>query len=720
MKIILTSAAHLQSKKRCPVFSVDTWPKNKEYLVSGAQDGVVALWRIHEQETKEVEKYQKHMGSVLCVRFNEEGSLLATASDDGNVLIWGVEEKENTLHFSCKRRIADHRSDVSSLSWSNKYLATGGYDGFVFVYDAQSLSLVKRLERHEKGCKGVSFSPKGKYLTTYGDEGELFLYSKELQKLSSTKKPFKGPQMESFFERMSWSPDAKYVACGLSFVDRRNAVAILSVSLNREYTLVGHASPVEVSSFNPKAWKKNQKEFYLLATGSQDRSIAIWSSFSPQPLFLLKEVSEQPIIDLRWSNDGLSLVGCSYDGSIFLISFSQHEIGESFSPPLDQGSLLAYSKDLLPKEDIPLDKIKEFPSLQVQEKEENIDNPEKDIIHSNIQAVTNNTPEEPQPEKRKLIPKLISPLKVLEDKKSVKGERVVLYLPQEHKQTEEKEFPLHLETEYQGIKYFISIEKEKRTVKIKRNGDNWFKINGLIAKGAAAHGPVLLIIAENYEEKKDIETIWIYNLEKCIMIIPALAFQKVITADVLGTQILIVSHKRFKIIDLQAQSSIEDEILDCGVVVSVTLHEKYFLLALYENGSTLMYNHCMRMWCVLEVNGPSIYSDAYKGELEKDCTFEELENTYIIKASYNEWIQAEVALERLFLALSNSSEPIPELINRVDGISNAYLLCAPDALHAITMLKSILLKSTEENALKKYVHYKIKELDSLILTKETS
>ncbi|KAI5186520.1 protein HIRA/HIR1 [Nematocida homosporus] len=704
MKIILASLGHVLNKKKCTVFSVDFWPKNKEYIVSGGQDGIVQLWRVQETDSKEIGKFAKHTGAVLGVRFSPKGDLLASAADDGNVFIWSVDEKETLLCLSAKKKIADHRSDVSSLAWTSKYLITGGYDGGVLVYETDGFSLVKRLERHEKGCKGVAVSPEGLYITTYGDEGEVFLYNQDLVKLASTKKPFKGVQLESFFSRMSWSPDAKYVACGLAFLDRRDAVAVLSTSLVRDYTLIGHAAPCEVVRFNPQVWEKEGSKYYVLATGAQDRSVALWSSGRPKPLVLLKEVAEQPIMDLQWSADGLSLVGCAYDGSVFILQLSAEELGSPVPVEIDKGENLVFSKEFIPAKDVPVP----FPAVST------TTTPPEPTTTPLSTPTVNSGPGNQVPLKKKIVPRVIEPLKLAENQKTVRGPRVILYVPEKtvSKEIPDKDYAVEMETQNKGVVYRISIDRVIRRLIVKRDGLEWFRSEGLKIKGVAADGSILAIASEGYSaDKQSLETLWIYSLEKCMLVLPAIAFKRLVAIDVHEDKVLAVMPGFFKVIDLTANSCIEDILIEQSAIISIALDKKYFVLALYADGSTQFYDQRMRTWFILELNCPSIYSDTFTStQAELDSTFEHLENRCLVGLSYEEWSNTEETLSRLLLLIGNTPDCPPGLLNRLDGIIEGFLFYT--GIGGIDFIKNLLHKTAETSkSLQKFAHYKIKELE---------
>lgn len=697
MKVVLTSIVHTLNKKQCTIFSVDVWPGNSSCVVTGGQDGSIKVWMVSDAKSKEESSLVKHTGAVLCTRFSPDGELLATASDDGNVIVWGVTETNGTIQLHTKKRLSDHKSDVSSVAWSSKYLATGGYDGSVIIYDREKFNILSKLEKHEKGCKGIAFSPGSGYISTYGDEGELFLYDKTFKKISSSKKPFKGVQMESFFGRMSWSPDAKYVACGLAFLEKQDAVVLLSSSLTRSYTLIGHAAPVEAVAFNPWLWEKENSTGYILATGSQDRSVAIWSSSSSKPLILLREISEQPIMDLRWSADGKVLLGCTYDGSVFLLEFEEKELGEPVIPTIEESKTLPYSKEFI----APEERIENLPSPL--EEIKNISTVSDEIIFSELK--------EPE-KKKKIVPRFIAPLEAPDQTGAVKGPRVVLFTPHEkiEKNIEPEKCVSIIETESNKNKYVIQIKSTRDELTVRKNNQEWFKTLGHHIKMAAADENILGIISTEHTENEHLDILWVYDLEKGVLLLPAVPFTSVFSIDVRKRKVLIAMHSRFKVFDLETFTCIDDVILSHSSLLNILLDENYFLTALYENGTIQQYNPQMKMWFILEMNSPSVYSDTYTGETERDCTFEGLENQCLIGILHSNWSLVDDSIQKIIESTGRTESLSPGLVNRVDGIIEEVISATPKKREKAKYICDLLVKSAETEEFQKYAYIKIKEI----------
>ncbi|SMN17868.1 similar to Saccharomyces cerevisiae YOR038C HIR2 Subunit of the HIR complex, a nucleosome assembly complex involved in regulation of histone gene transcription [Maudiozyma saulgeensis] len=115
-------------------------------------------------------------------------------------------------------------------------------------------------------------------------------------------------------------------------LDRNNNYNVVS-------TIVSPASNTcKVLAFSPAIYeKKNIKKntslrYNLLATsGVKDGTILVWNTKRMKPLFNALQISETPINDMVWSNDGLTLFAVSNDNVLYTFAFLPADLGEKIS-----------------------------------------------------------------------------------------------------------------------------------------------------------------------------------------------------------------------------------------------------------------------------------------------------------------------------------------------------------------------------------------------------
>jgi protein HIRA/HIR1 len=124
---------------------------------------------------------------------------------------------------------------------------------------------------------------------------------------------------------------------------------------NSDISLIGHESPVEVTSFNPRMFRAansgpangdgSQQWISIIACAGQDRVLSIWNTLNPRPLVITQDIAEKSISDLCWSPEGMSLFVSSYDGSITVCIFEEGDLGKAL--PLEENVqfLVRYGHD---------------------------------------------------------------------------------------------------------------------------------------------------------------------------------------------------------------------------------------------------------------------------------------------------------------------------------------------------------------------------------------
>jgi WD40 repeat protein len=99
--------------------------------------------------------------NVETLQFSPDGKLVLFSSIKGNVAL--LNKDTGTI-----MKVFRHTQEVyaAAMSPDGKYVATGGSDRIVRVWDAQTGELFYTLTGHTDAIFGIVFSPDGKYVTT--------------------------------------------------------------------------------------------------------------------------------------------------------------------------------------------------------------------------------------------------------------------------------------------------------------------------------------------------------------------------------------------------------------------------------------------------------------------------------------------------------------------------------------------------------------------------
>ncbi|TFY54282.1 hypothetical protein EVJ58_g8960 [Rhodofomes roseus] len=384
------SAMKGEQEKRVTIFSVHVHPDGSR-IATGGLDAKVRIWStkpiLNEaseasgRPPKSLSTLTMHTGPVLVVRWAHSGRWLASGSDDEIVMIWDLDpsakgkvwgsDEVNFEGWKPLKRLPGHESDVTDMAWSpgDRHLATVGLDSCVLIWCGYTLGTftivshvfyfsnakpitaerLRRIDQHQGFVKGVCWDPVGEFLATGSDDRSVRIWrTTDWQLEAEVRKPF-DHSPGTFFRRLSWSPDGAHITAsnatnndGYVFI----AAVIARNTWTSEISLVGHENTVEVAAYNPHIFLRDpslpvvaSNICSVVALGADDRAVSVWQTKSARPLIVAKEVFERQIMDLSWSQDGLTLYAVSSDGTMAVFSFDAEEL-EGIAPQSAQEQYL--------------------------------------------------------------------------------------------------------------------------------------------------------------------------------------------------------------------------------------------------------------------------------------------------------------------------------------------------------------------------------------------
>ena len=273
------------------IYSVSFSPDGS-ILASGSEDGTVVLWDVatgRERTTLE------HTDWVESVSFSPDGSILASGSGDGTVVLWDVATGR-------ERTTLEHTDEVSSVSFSpdGSTLASGSGDGTVVLWDVATGRERTTLEHTDwVGVRFVLFSPDGSTLVSESQDAiKLWDIATGRERTTLT-----GHERSSPF--LLLSPDGSTLA----FASQDNTIKLWDVATGRERTtLEGHGYRAASASFSPDG------STLASATG---REIKLWDIETGRERTTLTGHTSW-IYSVLFSPDGSTLAFTSQDNTIVL------------------------------------------------------------------------------------------------------------------------------------------------------------------------------------------------------------------------------------------------------------------------------------------------------------------------------------------------------------------------------------------------------------------
>ncbi|PIO40700.1 hypothetical protein AB205_0066300 [Aquarana catesbeiana] len=269
------------------------------------------------------------------------------------------------------------------VAWSphDAWLASCSVDNTVVIWNALKFpEIIATLRGHSGLVKGLTWDPVGKYIASQADDHSLKVWrTMDWQLETSITKPFDECGGTTHVLRLSWSPDGHYLVSAhamnnsgptaqiierdgwktnMDFVGHRKAVTVVKFnpkifkrkqkngssnkascpycccavgSKDRSLSVwiierdgwktnmdfVGHRKAVTVVKFNPKIFKRKQKNgssnkascpYCCCAVGSKDRSLSVWLTCLKRPLVVIHDLFDKSIMDISWTLNGLGIL----------------------------------------------------------------------------------------------------------------------------------------------------------------------------------------------------------------------------------------------------------------------------------------------------------------------------------------------------------------------------------------------------------------------------
>lgn len=335
-----------------PVYSVEFQPHNSSgltRLVTAGGDNNVRIWQL-ETNVEYLSTLRKHTQAVNTARFNPNGDILASAGDDGTIMLWKLsptltrdleQQEEDIESWNCITQLRSLTSEINDICWSpnGKFILAGLMDNTSRVYEIipeeKRGKLVKTLTDHTHYVQGVHWDPLGEYFVTQSADRSVILYNAQdysmIRRFSKVDGSFMyhSETLQSFFRRLSFSPDGLFLitpaGLGTSEEDNTCYVFVRNNFSTPLFKLCGLSKPATVISFNPVRYKTTDNLLsdlpykMIFAVATLD-AVVIYGTDNFKPLGYVSNLHYSTITDIRWENGTRAIVS-STDGFCLVITF---------------------------------------------------------------------------------------------------------------------------------------------------------------------------------------------------------------------------------------------------------------------------------------------------------------------------------------------------------------------------------------------------------------
>ncbi len=186
----------IRAGKELKKYSIGTIPEVRLQVISKLSQAI--------QNVKEINRIQGHDKNITALRFSNDSTMLATASEDRTAKVWRVPDGRLI------QRLQGHVKGLTSVSFSpdGKMLATASKDGTAIIWSIPDGREIQILKGHKKSVTFVTFSPNGQLLATTSEDKTVKIWNSEGQLIKTL------PINRDKGEIVSFSPDNKMVATG--------------------------------------------------------------------------------------------------------------------------------------------------------------------------------------------------------------------------------------------------------------------------------------------------------------------------------------------------------------------------------------------------------------------------------------------------------------------------------------------------------------------------
>ncbi|XP_076437330.1 WD repeat, SAM and U-box domain-containing protein 1-like [Babylonia areolata] len=289
-------------------------------LATTSTDKTVRLWSLEDFSELPCSPLLGHSYNVHGCDFSALGSMLATCSTDGKVIVWDVKTGavKVELQHASKSSIR-----VCKFSPSSSYVVSGSDDDTICMWEVATQKLVRSYVGHEDSVMALTVSPDGYYLVSGTPNGDLYVWDAAFghgrylslkvnaHDLGVTCCEF-SPTFGTAGEEKG-SESRLLLATGgkdnlVKLWTFRAQVGSPEVRLKCHNALPGHTDIVMSCAFSPSG--------SLLASGSLDKSVRLWDPVKGVALFSIDACHTRFVTCCAFSSDGRLLASGSMDHSV--------------------------------------------------------------------------------------------------------------------------------------------------------------------------------------------------------------------------------------------------------------------------------------------------------------------------------------------------------------------------------------------------------------------
>jgi len=284
-----------------PVTAVATlFDATQRLVATASRDGSVQLWSLDENgiPLREPVQFTGHVTAVQAVQFLPDRNQMITAGADGTLRIWSLEG--NTP----PQIIYAHDKPINTLVLSpdGTHIATASEDGTAKIWDmtAGTNTVPLVLTGHSGGVTDVAFSPDGKWVATAGKDNTARLWDLKSPRKPSV--PLTGHTGQVY--DVTFSPNSRWLVTS----SRDNTLRLWRLKhpvVTLRTVLTGHTGLIYQAAFSADG--------RYLASASADHTARLWFLPDLREMPHILKGHTGPVLSVAFTPDNHYLITGSWD-----------------------------------------------------------------------------------------------------------------------------------------------------------------------------------------------------------------------------------------------------------------------------------------------------------------------------------------------------------------------------------------------------------------------
>ncbi|PSR97340.1 WD repeat protein-like protein [Coniella lustricola] len=152
--------------------------QNNEAVVTASQDQLVKLWRPHASQAEEPVKIGEHADYAKCVASpSANATWVATGGLDRKVYVWDLNGGGKTQEIDTRGEEKPEKGSIYSLSATENVLAYGGLESILHLWDTRSGKRITEFRGHTGLVRSILLSASGDTVITGSSDQTVKIWS---------------------------------------------------------------------------------------------------------------------------------------------------------------------------------------------------------------------------------------------------------------------------------------------------------------------------------------------------------------------------------------------------------------------------------------------------------------------------------------------------------------------------------------------------------------